>query len=65
MKTLQSGITVDAAKYYQLLEWKDSNINKFKLWCHEYRFIFAEIQYETINLFTQPAYDALLDFSNI
>jgi hypothetical protein len=65
MKTLKSGITVDDTKYYQLLEWKDINIVTFKWWCYKYRFIFAEVQYESINLFTQPAYDAILNFSDI
>jgi len=63
-KILTSGIKVDAEKYYELLEWKDKNLNKFNWWCNEYRNIFPETRHLSINRFTESAYNTLLDFTN-
>jgi hypothetical protein len=59
MKTLRSGITVDADKYYKLLEWKDSNIAVFGFWC-------AALGVNmSINDLSLENYNALLQFADL
>ena len=57
---LKSGITVDTEKYYKLLEWKDTNMEKFKFFCDEYR-----LKNYSINSMNTETYYALLQFSNL
>lgn len=60
MKELQSGIKVDSQQYYQLLEWKDSNRQKFEFFITEYR-----LKSYSINNMNQENYNALLQFANL
>lgn len=58
-KTLSSGIKVDDQEYYKLLDWKDSNEDKFEIFCDQ-----QHIMYSTsINGMSLILYTHLLIFS--
>ena len=58
-KKLRSGIEVDANEYYALLEWKDSNMKEFIVWCD------CNYLSYSINDLTYPIYQQLIHYTKI
>ncbi len=63
-KQLKSGVIVDAAEYYELLEWKDTNSLLFKVFLRDNHLDNNPTNY-SINNLNLDFYNKLLAFSGI
>ena len=59
-KILKSGIKVEDQEYYKLLDWKDSNKDKFELFCDQQHIIYST----SINSMSLILYTHLLIFAS-
>lgn len=52
-KKLLSGTVVSSALYYQLLDWKDTNMNSYLIWCGDNKIIDSSINNMTLDEFNR------------